>query len=188
MNAAVIGIGGALSCFGANFAYRRSVFQNAGGYDQSSRSLSGDDDLLLQKLRSAGARIRFCDRPETTVFTRGPENAGSYWQRKRRHLSAGKRYATHWILLAAIIYLGCLLTVVLSVLKLSGLFPGYFFLLAWGIFSLGLLLIFLRGAKRLAQKGWTLWAVVAALLFPISFIITHIFSLLPAPAWKGRTG
>lgn len=187
LNAAVIGLGGALSCFGSNFAYRRAAFIDVGGFDAGRRSLSGDDDLLLQKFRSSGKRILFCDRPELTVITHGPENRRAYWSRKRRHLSAGKRYSVHWILLAAIIYLCCFTTALLGISKLAGATPNWTFLIGWGILSVSLLLLYIRGTFRLKLQGFLSWAALSAVLFPIVFTFIQPLSLLPAPTWKGRT-
>jgi cellulose synthase/poly-beta-1,6-N-acetylglucosamine synthase-like glycosyltransferase len=186
LNAAVIGLGGALSCFGANFAYRREAFLDAGGFDEGRHSISGDDDLLLQKLRSKGRSIRFCDCPGSTVRTRAPNSYRTYWSRKRRHLSAGRHYAAQWILLAAVIYLGCLSTVLIGVLAISGVEAGAFSWSGWGVLSLSLLLLYLRGTIRLRQPIALFWSIPAAVLFPLIFTLLQPLSLLPAPSWKGR--
>ncbi len=39
---------------GANFAYRRHVYDELNGFDGVAQFVSGDDDLLLQKIQSAG--------------------------------------------------------------------------------------------------------------------------------------
>ena len=186
LNAAVIGIGGALSCIGSNFAYRRTAFLEAGGFDSGRRSMSGDDDLLLQKIKARGGKIRFCDGREASVTARATSSARAHWLRKRRHLSAGKRYAPHWIIIAGVVYLGCLASVLLAVIKLFGAPLDYNFLLKWGIFSLALLLVFYRGVRRLNESGWLHWAVPAAAIFPVIFTLIQPLTLLPSPAWKGR--
>ncbi|RJP80023.1 MAG: glycosyltransferase [Candidatus Zixiibacteriota bacterium] len=187
LNAAVIGAGGALSCIGSNFAYRREAFHAVGGFDRGARSVSGDDDLLLQKFKAAGYRVRFCFDPEARVETDGPETARAYWSRKRRHLSAGKRYAPHWIALAGLLYLGCLATLLLAAGWALGLHPELRFLAGWGAFSLGLATLFHRGASRLGESGWWPWSLPAAFLFPLYFVLLQPLTLLAAPAWKGRS-
>ncbi|MCX6641001.1 MAG: glycosyltransferase [bacterium] len=186
LNAAVIGAGGALSCFGANLVYRRADFFAVGGYDRGSKSLSGDDDLLLQRFHRGGKKLCFCCDPQLAVETRGPIGCGAYLARKRRHLSAGRKYEIHWIALAAMIYIGSFLTVLLAVVKLSGVYSGYLFLIGWALLSAALLLVFIKGSKRLEASGYFAWALVAALFFPLIFSLIHPLSLLPAPSWRGR--
>jgi cellulose synthase/poly-beta-1,6-N-acetylglucosamine synthase-like glycosyltransferase len=186
LNAAVIGLGGALSCSGTNFAYRREAFLDTGGFDEGRHSISGDDDLLLQKLRSKGHGIRFFEHPGSTVQTRAPDSSRAYWSRKRRHLSAGRHYAAHWILLAAVVYLGCLSTILIGILAISGVESGASSWVSWGILSLSLLFVYFRGIIRLKQPLYLFWAVSAAVLFPLVFTLLHPLSLLPAPSWKGR--
>ncbi|MBU0519712.1 glycosyltransferase, partial [bacterium] len=186
LNAAVINSGGALSCSGANFAYRRSVFTSLGGYDKDRKSISGDDDLLLQKIRSSKGRIRFNNRLESTVSTSGPVAATSYWSRKRRHLSAGSRYAPHWILLAAVIYTGLTLTVTLTIADAAGWITSASQAMIWLIYSSSLYLIFLRGIHYLQERQWRIWGLITSFLFPLIFTIIQPLTLFPAPRWKGR--
>lgn len=187
LNAAVIGLGGALSCAGANFAYRREAFQKAGGFDADRRSFSGDDDLLLQRMKTQGLKIRFCNSPEAVIETAAPQDRQSYWRRKRRHLSAGSRYAVHWLILAALAYLGCLACVILGIFSILGYVTTFGFLWLWFTFSAALLAFFLWGSFRLALPRYRLWAIPGALSFPLIFALLQPLTLLPAPAWKGRS-
>ncbi len=186
LNCAVINMGGALSSSGGNFSYRRSAFDDAGGFDTGGSSLSGDDDLLLQRIHRSGGKLRFNLSRETTVLTAGPTDSASYWKRKRRHLSAGKRYSAKWIALAAIIYLGCLLTVFQGGMYLAFSAADHRFLFGWGLFSLLLFVAFFRGTRRLGENGYLLFGVIGAIIFPVVFILIHILTLFPSPAWKGR--
>ena len=186
LNAAVIGLGGALSCAGANFAYRREAFQKAGGFDADRKSFSGDDDLLLQRMKAQGLRIRFCDSPEVVIETAAPQNRKSYWRRKRRHLSAGSRYAFHWLILAALAYLGCLSSVILGIFSILGYATTWDFLWFWLVFSAALLVFFLWGSFKLGLTRFRFWAVPTAIIFPLVFALLQPLTLLPAPEWKGR--
>ncbi len=187
LNAAVIGLGGALSCAGANFAYRREAFQKAGGFDTDSRSFSGDDDLLLQRMKSQGLRIRVCDSPDAVIETAAPPDAESYWRRKRRHLSAGSRYAAHWLILAVFAYLGCLSSVWLAILAIFGFGKSTDFIWLWSAFSLVLLTFFLWGSFKLGLTRFRFWAIPGAISFPLIFALLQPLTLLPAPVWKGRS-
>jgi len=186
LNASVIKTGGALSCAGANFAYRRSIFTSVGGYDKSRKSVSGDDDLLLQKIKSKKGAIRFNNASDSVVSTSGPANAEQYWSRKRRHLSAGRRYAWYWILLAGIIYTGFVLTLILILADILGMNQTPDQLPVWLIYTFSLYLVFLKGLIYLDERKWYFWGFIASLLFPLIFTIIQPLTLLPAPSWKGR--
>jgi cellulose synthase/poly-beta-1,6-N-acetylglucosamine synthase-like glycosyltransferase len=188
LNAGVIGLGGALSCAGANFAYKKEAFTQVGGFDQGGTSLSGDDDLLLQRFRHAGLKIRYNFSPEARVETEPPAHKSEYWLRKRRHLSAGRHYALHWIILATVLYLGCVATVVMGIMTLAGGHAGYGFAIWWGLFSLSLALVFHYGLNLLGERRWLSWSLPAAIIFPIWFVLVQPFTLLRSPAWKGRSG
>ena len=187
LNAAVIGLGGALSCAGANFAYRREAFKRAGGFDADRKSFSGDDDLLLQRMKARGLKIRFCGSPEAMIKTAAPQDGKSYLRRKRRHLSAGSRYAWHWRILAVLAYLGCLSSVILGISAMLGYIGTMGFLWLWLVFSAALLAFFLWGSFRLRLTRFRLWAISGAISFPVIFAILQPLTLLPAPAWKGRS-
>jgi len=187
LNAAVIGLGGALSCAGANFAYRREAFRKAGGFDADRRSFSGDDDLLLQRMKAQGLKIKFCESPEAVIETAAPQDGRSYWRRKRRHLSAGSRYAVHWLILAALAYLGCLSSVILGIFAILGYVTTMGFLCLWLVFSTTLLAFFLWGSLRLGLSHFRLWAIPGAISFPLIYALLQPLTLLPAPAWKGRS-
>ncbi|MBU0519710.1 glycosyltransferase, partial [bacterium] len=52
--AGAIGSGMAFNCNGSNLAYRRETFSEIGGYQQIKQVVTGDDTLLLQKIKQIG--------------------------------------------------------------------------------------------------------------------------------------
>jgi len=63
MSAGLMNAGFPMTCNGANLAYRRSAFERVGGYDGIGRVVSGDDDMLMQKISR--------DDPTTVVYVTG---------------------------------------------------------------------------------------------------------------------
>ena len=62
---------------GQNQAYRRSVYERAGGFQKLAGRLQGDDSLFLQVARRrAKARITFATAPDTRVVTDPAESPG----------------------------------------------------------------------------------------------------------------
>jgi cellulose synthase/poly-beta-1,6-N-acetylglucosamine synthase-like glycosyltransferase len=82
---ATSGMGYPTTCNGANFSYRRAVFQKIGGFGDSVNALSGDDDLFLHRIRlKTKMRIRYAAHPDAAVFNNPPGSMGEFfWQRVR---------------------------------------------------------------------------------------------------------
>ncbi len=79
--------------FGGSWAYRRSLLKMAGELTSMGKSLSGDDDLLVQKLRRHQVPISVNLDDRGWVTTAIPDSWKSFIIQRRRHHSAGKHYS-----------------------------------------------------------------------------------------------
>ena len=70
-SASAIGHGSPASVTGQNFSFRRSAFEDVGGYAHPGVA-SGDDDLMAQAFARRGWTVKFCDKPESVVTDRRP--------------------------------------------------------------------------------------------------------------------
>ncbi|GAB3287861.1 glycosyltransferase family protein [Hymenobacter tenuis] len=77
---------------GRNLAYTQEVFYLTKGFASHIRSLSGDDDLLVQDAVAHGARVAVVAQPGAHTYSEPAHTWGQWWRQKRRHLSAGSRY------------------------------------------------------------------------------------------------
>lgn len=91
---AVAGIasGQAIISYGGNWGYTKQAFKAIGGFDDIRTSLSGDDDLLLQRFSKLPGRIAFCLKPDGWIQMDYPKTFSEFLRQRRRHFSAGKRY------------------------------------------------------------------------------------------------
>lgn len=128
ISAAGIGMGMPINSNANNMAFRREAFLELGGYDKiGGRVVSGDDDLLLQKIwKSKKWKIRyFCDY-RGAVVTRPTETIeGVFEQRKRWgsktvHYSAGQ---VVFLLGIFLFYMSIIMSIALSFLN-----PQYIFM------------------------------------------------------------
>jgi cellulose synthase/poly-beta-1,6-N-acetylglucosamine synthase-like glycosyltransferase len=106
-----------LLVFGANWGVTSSHLDGEKTYAGLAKSISGDDDLLVQRLAASGLSISwFADNP---VLTPGPADWQAWLRQKRRHLSAGRHY--NWVgrIFYAILHLFNLLLLCLVVIDLS---------------------------------------------------------------------
>lgn len=72
-------------CNGANLAYRKSSFEQAGGFAGSEHIASGDDEFLMHKIFALdGEGVRFLKNPEAIVRTNPPATMHEFMQQRRR--------------------------------------------------------------------------------------------------------
>ena len=105
VSAGAIGIGGAISCVGRNFGYLRKAFEEVGGFGATGEVVSGDDDLLLQRIGRQGLwELRFSICPDTFVPTLPATGWGEFINKRKRHFSAGFSYSPVLRVLGALVY------------------------------------------------------------------------------------
>lgn len=92
-SAGSIGLGLAWLCTGRNFAYRRSVFDEVGGFEQIRMSVSGDDDLFIQLVRRrTNWKIGYALSEKSLVPTAPPPTVSKFIEQRTRHFSAGRYF------------------------------------------------------------------------------------------------
>ncbi|WP_165768236.1 glycosyltransferase [Hymenobacter amundsenii] len=77
---------------GRNLGYTSAAFRSVKGFASHIRTLSGDDDLLVQDVVAAGARAAVVAEPAAHTLSVAEATWGAWWRQKRRHLSAGRQY------------------------------------------------------------------------------------------------
>lgn len=186
VSAGTIGIGSPATVTGRNFAYRKSAWEAVGGFGDTAKGASGDDDLLLQRISSSGGKVAFCDDPVTFVPSPAQPSVAAWLKMKRRHLSAGKRYQMPLLAFATLLYLFQVGLAVSFAFSLSGAIGWTGLLMVWmakiafdGI-ALGI------GARRFKQRNWRVSWLVAEVLSPLIFAIIVPVSLFGKISWKGR--
>ncbi|MCX6137328.1 MAG: glycosyltransferase [Ignavibacteriales bacterium] len=91
--AAAIGWQKGYMCTGRSFAYRREVYDAVGGFESIKKSISGDDDLFLQRVeREKRWEMRYLSLPHVAVITEAPASFGQFINQRTRHFSTGKYY------------------------------------------------------------------------------------------------
>ncbi|PAP76573.1 glycosyltransferase [Rubrivirga marina] len=91
--AAGVGWGRPWHAVGRNLSYPKGLLERLGGFEHSARSLSGDDDLLVQEAARRGAApVRYVWSPRAAVPSPAPPDWATFWRQKRRHASAGSHY------------------------------------------------------------------------------------------------
>jgi cellulose synthase/poly-beta-1,6-N-acetylglucosamine synthase-like glycosyltransferase len=78
---------------GANLCFKKSAYEEVGGYENVDTIASGDDMLLMQKIADKyPERIAYCKSKEAIVSTRGAGSLRAFINQRIRWASKGKYY------------------------------------------------------------------------------------------------
>lgn len=175
-----------------NQAYRRSAFEQAGGFGAIGRAPSGDEDLLTQRLGALpGSRMVFASTPASRVLTRPVPSLLALLQQRRRWVSR-YHHLLHYqpVFLLSIATLGLQSVALTLALLLLPFFPAA---APWvlGLWAAKLLIELTGkyiGTRQLGRRDlWFLPSLVWAMLHPPFIAIMVISSLVRPADWRGGT-
>ncbi len=92
INHLTLSLGIPVSATGRNFAFRKSVFVELGGYNSTMDKLSGDDDLLIREAFRNRKRIGFINANGGRVFSKTASTWKEFFRQKARHVSTSHNY------------------------------------------------------------------------------------------------
>ena len=173
---------------GANFGYRKQVYQELNGFDGLADYVSGDDDLFLHKIVKSGKwRCRFVADPAAIVSTKANTTLKSFFAQRIRWASKSGVYPAWLVLLETLIYLYYASMVVsLAVCIFSGfakwiiITPFFIKVTADGLF--------LAANARRVGRSFKLRYLLPAEWLQIAYVlIAGLWGLLGNYTWKGRT-
>lgn len=172
-----IGAGNPTMCNGANLAYRREAFEEAGGFEGIDHIASGDDELLMHKIASqTDWEVAFAKEKKAVVRTRALESLSAFAAQRVRWVSKSRAYErssiTGTLVLSYLAILGLPLLLGLSFwdarawwffgasLSLKLLSEGIILSLAAGFFGRLHLLRWLA-PEQIAHVAYVLWVGLA---------------------------
>lgn len=94
-----------------NFGFRKSAFNKIKGYENTTETLSGDDDLLIREAVKNKMKIGFVEDNGSEVYSYAPDKFRDYLVQKTRHTKTSLYYLpVHKIMIAVwhLINLACL--------------------------------------------------------------------------------
>ncbi|MCQ6960327.1 glycosyltransferase family 2 protein [Mucilaginibacter aquariorum] len=188
IGAAFIGNGRASTCNGANFAYRKDVFYEVGGFKGIDDLASGDDELLLQKVAEVYPnKIGFFKSRDAIVFTHAKHTLQEFLQQRRRWASKSTRYKDKKVVALAV----CIWLFNLSLLVNAGL--SFYSLVYFKLFLIQFLLkYFIEVAFLLPITAFFKRVNLVSLLIVLGpihiiyFVYVGLIGNTRKYAWKGR--
>ncbi len=155
-----------ITCVGTNMAYRKKVYEDIDGFGEFKSFISGDDDLLLTRIREAGIyKIVYAANQNCHVFNNPPKSLEQFFNQRLRYASKGFNYPLKVILVLT-------LYVIFNLSIFSGFIVGIFAsnivltaaIISFILKSLFEFLFLKQSAKRLADSRFLKFYFPAALL------------------------
>lgn len=175
-------------CNGANLAYQKSIFYEVNGFAGIDKIASGDDMLLMHKIKTKyPACVFFLKSRNVIVQTNAAETFREFMQQRIRWASKSDQYSD-WKITSVLIlvYLLNLWIVILAVLSFfsSAIFYVFLFTLIIKIIS-ELLLLF--PVARFFERKRLLWWFVPSQPFHILYtVIAGLLGKAGGYSWKDR--
>lgn len=181
------GLGKGFMCNGANFAYKKELFEKLNGFEGNDKIASGDDVFLLQKaIEEFPNEVQYLKAQEAIVTTKPAESWKELFHQRVRWAAKTSSYkSTFGKSLGLIVFLGNLSFVI-----------GFFFLL-FGIWSYPIFVIFaffkviidcilLFVTNKFLTKNTIKSLLLSSLIYPFFSSTVAFYSLFGSYEWKGR--
>lgn len=174
---------------GANFAYRKAIFQAIDGFSGNNNLASGDDIFLLEKLKKIDLKkVLYLKSDQAIVTTKPMADLKSLIHQRLRWASKTSRNP-NWFskLVGLIVFSGNLACIAILPIFLFGLITPRIAIALFVIkFSIDFLLLF-KTARFLKQECVLFSYAWSCLLYPFFSVYIAILSLFKSYEWKGRT-
>jgi len=170
-----------------NFAYRRSIFETLDGYGSVAKVVSGDDDLLLQRVWESGKwEIRYMGSPESAVITEPVSTVKDMLEQRKRWGSKTVYYKPRQIITLSTIFLFYLFVFISLLLSPFSMWIALVSVILLGIKIVGELQFLLPGTSLFDEQQMRkdiLWASPIQLIL----VIYSVFGgVLGSFSWKGK--
>jgi len=159
------------TCVGTNLAYRKVLFTDLNGYGKYRHTVSGDDDLLLSRVRKESKwKVAYGYGLEAQVFNEAPRSWRKFYHQRLRFASKGFKYPVSMTLALMAYYLFNASFLVM----LAGLlfYPVYWKVaLLFLLFKTGGETRFLKNAGQFLGEKVSGWLVMAASPMHILYVV-----------------
>ena len=174
-------------CNGANFAYRKSLFEKLNGFEGNDKIASGDDVFLLQKaIQKFPKEVHYLKAEEAIVTTKPTETWKIlFYQRVRWAAKTSSYESAFGKLLGFVVFSGNLSFVIGFFFICFGIWSyPIFVLFAFFKFLIDFVLLYFTNVFLTKSKIKSL--LLSSLLYPFFSSAVAFYSLFGSYEWKGR--
>ncbi|MCP2026763.1 cellulose synthase/poly-beta-1,6-N-acetylglucosamine synthase-like glycosyltransferase [Flavobacterium sp. HSC-32F16] len=181
------GLNNGFMCNGANFAYKKLLFESLNGFEGNDKIASGDDVFLMQKaIEKFPNQVQYLKAEEAIVMTKPSENWKSlFYQRVRWAAKTSSYKSTFGKFLGLIVFFGNLSFLIAFFLFLFGIL-SYPFLVVFGFLKFTIDFILLYKTNQFLTKNKIKSLLLSSLLYPFFSSIVALYSLFGSYEWKDR--
>jgi cellulose synthase/poly-beta-1,6-N-acetylglucosamine synthase-like glycosyltransferase len=188
VSAAAIGAGLPLNSNANNLAFRKKAFDDAAGYGADARVVSGDDDMLLQRLwRKTPWKIRYMADAAGAVRTLPTQTIGGVFEQRKRWGSKTVHYGIRQItMLSGVFSFYCAVMALLC----AGIFVRQALVIAACMMLVkiaGEAILMFPGTKIMGQEGLRKYLVIGSLVQLPMVIVAVVLGVFGRFAWKDQT-
>lgn len=173
---------------GANFGFSRAAFEEVGGYNDISGLASGDDYLLLHKLRQRFPDgIRYVKSKEAIVQTPAQPDWASFFRQRIRWASKSGKYPDHK--LTAILTVVYLVNVAILTSALGAAFGAFSWKIPLAMLAVKIpaeLLFLFPVAGFYRKRRELIWFVFLQPLHILYIVSAGFLGMAGSYEWKGR--
>lgn len=185
----------AVLCNGANLMYTRKAFEEVNGFDGITSGPSGDDVLLMYKIKKRfPGRIKFIKNEDAIVFTKAKKDVNQFLQQRVRWASKKlTQLNAETICLSLVVYIFSLLLLVLPVMYL---FVPHCNCTSWNFYKTWLLIFLMKSiidflllflaASFFKKRNWLVYFIPEQLMYIPYVVFTGFLGMIGKYHWKGR--
>ena len=183
------GIKNPFMCNGANFGYRKSLFQTVAGFEGNTTIASGDDIFLLEKFSNHDAKqVHYLKSRKAVVTTNPTSSIHNLVQQRMRWASKTSRYK-NWFakMVGVFVLLGNVVCIAFIPFVLFNIVNVRIAIALFAIkFCIDFLILF-KTARFFKQETLLLSYIFSSLIYPFFSVYIAFKSTLKSYEWKGRT-
>ncbi|TXG36732.1 glycosyltransferase family 2 protein [Seonamhaeicola maritimus] len=183
------GINKPFMCNGANFAYRKTIFNELNGFEGNRTIASGDDIFFLEKVIKVYPKGVHYLKSEHVIVNTKPQLSWSLLINQRLRWASKASTYNNWFskFTGVIVLLSNALIITLGLFSALSLFNFRTFLYLLFIkFNIDLLLIY-KSASFFNQREVLQSFPFAFIIYPFFSVYITFLSLIKKYKWKGRT-
>ncbi len=175
-------------CNGANLAYKKSVFKEAGGFSGADKLSSGDDLLLMQKIKKIYPdRIFYLKSGKAIVSTTPPQTWRDFFRQRIRWGSKTGSYNDKKLIASLLlVYLFDFLFLVLAVAGFFNFQYWVYVLILWSLKAAVEYSLVIPVAQFFNRRSLLPWLFVLQPLHILYIVFFGIRSQFGTYEWKGR--
>ena len=175
-------------CNGANIAYRKSAFEDIGGYTLTPPVASGDDEFLMHAIQKKYPNaVHFLKSSASIVDTQPPPNWRSFEAQRRRWASKWKHYSSLTPKLVAVfVFLSNFIVLVGLVGWGLGQLDGHQLALLWLLKCLPEFIFLAQILRFLDREKSIVYIPLLQLVYPLYVSFFGLAAQHSSFYWKGR--